>query len=134
LNTIGKIVTGVCIFSTLFVGCYSSVLVDPTGDEKDKIYKNNIEMVLTKNGTLYKFDSLARVDSNAIVGMAMIQGGKDIKAKQVSIPLSDIQRVQVSQFNTANTVVVVVLISGAVAVIVLAASTLRWDWGGAGHY
>ena len=30
-----KAAADVCTFSTLVVGCYSSVLIDPTGDERE---------------------------------------------------------------------------------------------------
>jgi len=55
MKTVGKIVAWLCIFSTLFVGCYSSALIDPSGNERSKIYSGDIEYVIMKDGTKQVF-------------------------------------------------------------------------------
>ena len=116
-----KIVAVVCAFSTLLIGCYSSVLIDPTGDEKGKMYKNDIEMVQTKDGSGYTFYEPPKIDSTAIVGMRIIKWGSSITKEQVSIPLSDVQVVQVSQFDSISTIylaITVFAVSGCIVAIV----------------
>jgi hypothetical protein len=104
MGTKGRVVAWVCIFSTLFMGCYSSVLVDPSGAEKDKLYAGDIEAVTTKDGTEYEFYQPARIDSSAIVGIVVtITREEGYMSRPVSIPFSDIQSVQVSQYDSAHT-------------------------------
>jgi hypothetical protein len=55
MKTISKAVAWACIVSTLFMGCYSSALIDPKGDEREKIYSGDIEYVIKKDGTKQVF-------------------------------------------------------------------------------
>ena len=91
-----KIVTIVCVFSILFVGCYTSDLIDPKGVEKEKLYTDDIEAVVTKDGKGHEFDTPANADSTSISGMVL--------GKQLSVPLSDVQRVQVSSYSPIRTI------------------------------
>jgi hypothetical protein len=121
MNTTGKIVAGLCIFSIPFMGCYTSSMIDLTGAEKEKGYSDNIEMVVTKYGATYQFDRPAKVDSNAVVGMAAVPGSKDLKTNRVSIPLSDVAKVRVGEFDATTTAIVSGSVIAAVALIVAAA-------------
>jgi hypothetical protein len=81
MKTTCKIIAVACIFSTLFMGCYSSGLIEPTGDERDKMYSDNIEYVILKDGTKHEFYTPPSITNDVIVG----------KTKHsVSIPLSDV--------------------------------------------
>ncbi len=82
MKTAGKAVAWVCIFSTTFMGCYTSALIDPRGTEKDKIYSGRIESVTMNDGREYVFDPSPTTVDDSIVGI--------VKGKQVSIPLSDV--------------------------------------------
>jgi len=124
MNCTIRIVAGLCIFSTLFTGCYSSALIDPTGDEKDRIYTDNIKMVISKDGTKYEFDPPATVGSNAIVGTAKIRVSEGYITKQVSIPMSDVEKVQVSQFSPTNTILLALGL-GAIVALVFAATAFN---------
>ncbi len=112
MNRTGKTIAWVCIFSTLFVGCYSSALIDPKGEEKDKIYSDQIQFVVTNDGTKYEFDTPPTITKNAIVGM--------VKAKEVSIPLSEVSEVEVRSPNTTGTVLAVIGIGAMVALVITA--------------
>jgi hypothetical protein len=68
MHTSGKIAAGVCISSTLFMGCYSSSMIDLAGDEKEKIYTSDITSVLTKEGKKYEFENPPVVANDTIVG------------------------------------------------------------------
>jgi hypothetical protein len=92
-----KFVAWVCICSTLFVGCYTWAMIDPTGEKKERIYEERIDYVLTRDSTEYEFDKPAKADSTAIVG--------EIDGKQVSIPLSGVSRVRVRPFSLTWTIV-----------------------------
>jgi hypothetical protein len=59
-------------------------MIDPTGDEKDKMYSDRIQFIITKDGTKYDFDTPPIFSNNTIVGKAV---------KSVSIPLSDVSKV-----------------------------------------
>ena len=68
MKGVGRVVAWTCIFSTLFMGCYSSVLIDPTGEEKEKMYSGEIQAVITKQGTKYWFEKPPTIVNDAIVG------------------------------------------------------------------
>jgi hypothetical protein len=126
MKTMAQIVAWLCIFSTFFMGCYGSAMIDPTGDEKEKIYSGTIESVVTKDGTEYKFDKAPAIVKDAVVGEVVIgdwDWGHPI-IKQVSIPLSNVAEVSVSEISTWRTVVAGSLGLGIVGYI-LVALTIR---------
>jgi hypothetical protein len=86
MNAARKTIAWICIFSILFVGCYGSALIDPKGEEKERIYSDKIEYVITKDGTKREFVTPPAIMSNALV-----------PKQSVSIPLSD-----VAQFNAGD--------------------------------
>ena len=88
MNRTGKQVAWVCIVSTLVMGCYSSAMIDPRGDDKDRMYTDRIEVVITKEGTKYDFDASPSIVDSAIVGS---QPGY-----QVSLPLSSVATISAS--------------------------------------
>ena len=79
MNTAGKSIVWICIFSTLFMGCYSSAMISPTGEDRDLIYTNKIETILTKDSTEVPFDSPPVIVSDTTV-----------IRRFVSIPRSDV--------------------------------------------
>jgi hypothetical protein len=117
------LVTWTCIVSMLHMGCYSAALIDPAGPEKDSVYTDKIKGVVTKDGTKYDFDEPAKIISNAIVGSVKISMSPGYTLKEVTIPLSEIEKVQVSQFNAVNTVLLVVGFGAIVAGIYAAILT-----------
>jgi hypothetical protein len=95
MNITMKITACICISSTLFTGCYSSALISSTGDDKDLIYTNKIETVITKDSTECKFDSPPAVVSDTTV-----------RKRFVSIPranVSDIYTKESSSFVFVDT-------------------------------
>jgi hypothetical protein len=90
MDTTGKIVAVVCIFSTLFMGCYNSALIDPTGDEKVKMYSGSIESVLTKDGKKYEFERPPVVTNDTIAGGAKFTWYTQANQEVTSIPLSNV--------------------------------------------
>jgi hypothetical protein len=97
------------------MGCQSSALIDPTGDEEDRVYTDNIKMAITKDHTKYEFDKPATVGSNAVVGM--------VNGRQVTIPLSDVEWVEVLSLSTTNTVLFAVAVAAVSALLFTAAIT-----------
>jgi len=69
MNTRGKTVAWICIFSILLCICYSSSMIDPTGDDTDKVYSNRIEFIITNDGTKYECDAPPAISRNSIVGV-----------------------------------------------------------------
>ena len=96
MNALSKIVAGICIFSTLFMGCYSSSMIDFAGGEKEKIYSNDITSVLTKDGKKYEFETPPVVSNDTIVGVAKVSGYTQVKKDETSIPQSDVAYVGIS--------------------------------------
>ena len=86
MKSVTKIVAIACIFSILLTGCYISTLIEPTGDEKQKIYTHEIAYIITKDGTKHEFATKPTITKDAIVGTTK---------ESVSIPL-----VNVVEFNT----------------------------------
>jgi hypothetical protein len=118
MNEPAKVVAWVCIFSTLFMGCYSSVLIDPTGDEKEKIYSKEIEYVIATAGPKYEFTQPPAIVHDTIVGETT--GGREIR-----IPLSDVGLVCISELNGTHTGILVGLVVVVVVLGVEAARGLR---------
>jgi hypothetical protein len=81
MKTTGRIVAWLCIFSTLLTGCYSSALIDPTGNDKAKVYSKDIEYIIMKDGTRHEFAAPPTIADDIIVWTT---------TKSVSIPLSDV--------------------------------------------
>lgn len=111
METATKTIAWVCISSTLFVGCYSSMLIDPKGDGRDKIYSDRIRYVVTKDSTKYVFATPPTVSNDAIVGVA--------NNESVSIPLSSVSEVYVTKSEPGKTMGVVLLGATVVAVSLL---------------
>ena len=103
MKGVGKIVAWLCIFSTLFTGCYSSAMIDPTGEEKEKMYSGEIQVVITKQGTKYWFEKPPTIVNDAIVGEAKIYRSSGPVTEKVSIALSDVEQVKVEEFNAGQT-------------------------------
>jgi hypothetical protein len=92
-----KITACVCIFSTLFMGCYSSSMISPTGDDKEEMYTNKIQLIITKDGSKYEFDISPVISNDSFVGVE--------KKKPVSIPMSSVAKTYTdgkSQFVVTN--------------------------------
>lgn len=105
-----RIVAIMCTFSTLFMGCYTSFFAEPTVSEKQEPEPVKVKSVVTKDGTVYRFDPPAMADSTAIIGV--------VNGKQVSIPLSDVESVTTSSgpYKAMNVPLIVV---GAIGMYVL---------------
>ncbi len=67
MNTTMKLSVWICIYSTLFMGCYSSAMISTTGEDRGLIYTNKIETVITKDSTECKFDLPPAVVSDTTV-------------------------------------------------------------------
>ncbi len=64
----GNVVASIGLVSTLLMGCYSRVLIEPTVAEKDNTYTDHIEYVVTKDGKKYEFAEPPAVINDTIVG------------------------------------------------------------------
>ena len=102
-------VAWVSVFSVLFMGCYSSAMVDPAGSDGGSMYTGSIEFVVTKDGTKHVFDIPATVVKNAIVGTS--------NGKPISIAISDVSKVYATTSDTTGTTVVVVVVILASALL-----------------
>jgi hypothetical protein len=115
-----KVVAWLFIFSILFLGCYSSVTIDPTRNEREKIYSGTIESVVTEDGTAYVFPMAPTIVNDTIIGV--IEGGwnpatmsQDVR--QVRISISDVERVSISEIDTGLTVAVALFAAVGAALI-----------------
>jgi hypothetical protein len=109
MKSSGKIVAWLCIFSILFMGCYTPALIDPKGEEKDKIYSNDIQSVVMKDGTEIVFDRTPDIVKDTIVGTT--------NCGQVSLPLANVASAGIREIDWTATAIAVGL-TGAVAVAV----------------
>jgi hypothetical protein len=96
------------VVSTLFVGCYSAAMIDPAGEERERITSSRIDSVLSKDGTMYEFQTQPTVTSEAIVGEAKVRpsGLKRV----VSVPVSEVAHVYVSELDLLATAVCTTLV------------------------
>jgi hypothetical protein len=109
----GKATAYVCIFSILLMGCYTSTLIDLTGDNKDKINSGEIQFVVTKDSTKCEFQEPPTIVKDSIVGK--------VNDKQVSIPISNVAMVGIEE---ANYAVPALIAFGVLAITV--AGVLIW--------
>jgi hypothetical protein len=109
MNRPGKPLEWISLYSLLSMGCYSSALIDPKGDERDKIYSGEIEYIVMKDSAKYVFDRTPEVVRDSIVGTT--------DCRQVSLPLVDVAAAGIREMDWTATAIAVGL-TGAVAVAV----------------
>jgi hypothetical protein len=68
MQEVSKGVAWMCIFSMLYLGCYSSTIVGPTDNGKVRLLSNRILFVVTKDSVKYIFDKKPIVVNDTIVG------------------------------------------------------------------
>jgi hypothetical protein len=105
MKRLATIVAWLCIFSILFVGCYSVVLVDPTDAENVRINSGNIEHVFTKDGKKYEFEKPPSVANDQLVGEATVTANTQVKQEETSVPLSDVAYIRKSDSGKTEYVV-----------------------------
>ena len=121
-----------CIFSVLFVGCYSSTMIEPRGDEREEmyaLYAKTIRKVVTKEGTTYLFGktSLFRDEPTTIANDSIV-GYSD--GKRVSIPFPEVSEVYVREFRPVMTVVAVLGGVGIVVGLIVGLTAVGNSFGG----
>jgi len=120
MTATNKSIAWLCIFSTCLAGCYSSSLIDPA-NERDRVYSDKIDYVVTYDGTKYEFSSPPSIVNDTIIGDVKVKVPGGTITKQVSIPISDVTRVGVSKFNATSTVLLIVAVGAAVGLILAGA-------------
>lgn len=93
MTKVGKAVAWACLFSPLFMGCYSSTMIDPAGDERGRIYSGKIEYVVTKDSARYEFVKSPAIDNGRIVGRVASQENARVT---LSLPLSELMQLSQS--------------------------------------
>ena len=115
MNATMKLTAWICIFSAGLLSCTSTTLIQPEGENQEKLSSGEIESVVMKDGTKYEFEGNQK--GTVVAGMVRgISGGK-----AVAIPLSDVDKVLVRESNTGLTILAVVVgtVAGVVAVSVI---------------
>jgi hypothetical protein len=121
MNNKHKAVAWVCIFSTLLMGCYGTVLIDPTGSEKESIHAHDIKYVTLRDGTEYEFYNPPTIANDTLAGKGWYYGALWPESRQVALPMSHIAEITVSRYNPELTLwacVGVVVVLGLAAGIV----------------
>jgi len=111
-----KLTAWICIFTSGLLGCTSTTLIQPEGENQEKLNTAQIESVVTKDGKRYEFEGNQKGTSAAGMVRGMVDG------KAVAIPLSEIDKMQVSESNTVGTILLVVGVVVVVGLIIVAAS------------
>jgi hypothetical protein len=109
----GKAVAWICLLGTLCVGCYSTELIRPTAAEREKICTGRIDYVRTKDWRKHEFVEPPVVANDAIVGR---KATSFWTTEEFRIPLSDVEEVSVSRFNTGETLIWVGALSATIAI------------------
>lgn len=107
---------------------FLTAMIDPTGDEKDKVYSNKIEFIITNDGTKYEFDAAPTLSNGAVVGL--------VKGSQVSIPVSDISKVGIRKVDADATTFAVlggVAAAAALAMVAVGVAVATAPSGAARH-
>lgn len=110
-----RLTAWICIFSTGFLGCTSTTLIQPEGENGEQLYSGQIESVVTKDGTKYEFEG-----ATGTISAGMVRGISGGKA--VAIPLSNVDKVLVRESNTGLTILLAVVGAVAVVAIIIAAT------------
>jgi len=92
-----------------------TIVTKPAANEKEKISSGGIEHVVMKDGTKYVFDKAPAIVNVTIVGVATFNRGQD-STKQVSIPLSDVAEISVSEKDQWRTALLLLPVSIVVVV------------------
>jgi hypothetical protein len=124
MNATMTLTAWLCILSTALLGCTSTTLYKPEGENQEKLHSGQIEGVVMKDGSKFEFDG----DKKATIADGMVRWTSEGKA--VTIRLSDVDKVLVRESDTGLTIEVVVggvLAVAAVGFILLVAR----DVGGA---
>lgn len=125
MGTSRKLVVHFCIISILFMGCSGSVLIDPTGPDRDKIYSKDITQVITSDSTKYTFDVPPVIVNDSIVGGVKVPVAGGMMIKHVTIPISEVAEVSVSEVDTMATVLGI--IATVLTVVVIAAADFSFN-------
>jgi hypothetical protein len=120
-----KGVAWVCILSTLLMGCYGGVVIDPTGEQKDEVYSNDILQVTTKDNVEYSFEQPATIVNDTIIGVIRVPATEGLMRKTVAIPLSVVSTVTLDKISVLMTVIAASAVVGLSVWIISSAS-----WGG----
>jgi hypothetical protein len=80
-------------------------------------YSENIEYVVTNAGAKYTYEEPPALVNRVVIGKAKFTGGMPVDKGQVSIPLSDVAEISVSEVSPGLTL-------GAVALVVV----LLWGY------
>ncbi len=80
----------------------------PAVIERERIPSGHIEYIVMKNGTRFEFDEAPAIVNDAIVGAAVL-GREEDSTLQVSLDLSDVAEIYVSEFSTWRTLVAIPL-------------------------
>jgi hypothetical protein len=103
----------ICIFSTLLMGCYTTAVVEPTG-AAEKMRSGEINLVIMKDSTKYDFQTPPTVVKDTIVGEIRAYGEGGFAAKLVSLPLSNVAFVSVSEYSSEQTTIAIQWIVGTI--------------------
>jgi hypothetical protein len=101
------------ILSLLFVGCYSSSVIDVEAGDADSIDPEQIDYVLLKDATKVEFDTTPVIAQDAIVGLS--------DGQRVTIPLSEVSIVQMRKTFDGTTTLLGGVIVGLVGLAVIVA-------------
>jgi hypothetical protein len=98
-----------CIFATLFMGCSGSMVIQPTGADKEMAYSREIEYAIGKDSTVYVFDVPPAVVHDVIMGQAAIRSTKGISKDTVALPFSEVMTVSLKKTNRPHVAVGILL-------------------------
>jgi hypothetical protein len=101
MNTTGKVIASLCIFSTLLMGCYSTALIELSGSGKDHIKSADIKFVVMNDSTKQFFDGPPAIVADTIIGLVNRVTGH----LEVSIPASDVAQLYESHYGKIERVV-----------------------------
>ncbi len=116
MKTTIKLTAWMCIFSTGLLGCTSTSLIQPDGENEKRLNSGEIESVVLKDGTKYEFEG----SQKGTIAAGMVRGISG--GKTVAIPLSDVDKVLVRENDTVLTTIAVIAGGAAIVAIVIAAS------------
>lgn len=117
-----RLLVWLCILNTVFFGCYTTSRIDPNGEEKEKALTARIESVTTKLGRTYWFDTPPTTVKDTLFGVARVELVDGWVTRQVSLPLSDVAEIALSEVNGPLTLGAIML---PVAAIVLIAANFH---------
>lgn len=116
-----KILAWILIISMLFMGCYTSTIINTEGSDRKEISSGRIESLVLKDSSQYVFQVPARIINDTVVGTSY--------GRSVKVPLSAVAKVTLKRSDPVKTAFLVLGIGAGAVVLYWGIYWAQFAWG-----